>query len=270
MADEEEGAQSKLELATVWLVIGGTLYAIGFLVVTFHLARYGVTTVIWLRPQYLVAGIWCVIPLLIFSAGLAMGVSSYAEPFLGRSHVAPKFVRGMRHFYGVVQGVFGFSFGFVLVYVAIERGLHTSQRSSLLISLKLGGYAFSMTLIIGILAFLSSSYKSEQKSKVPLVASHSDQTISLPHQISILAGRIMWAFAFLALAVLYVWYFSTAIYGGIPSTLGGGKSRTVVFLPGSSADPNPVILDATGKRSIPYQLILETDSNYYSGINITG
>ena len=42
------------------------LYLLGFLVVLMHTSRYGIATVDWGRPYYILAGSWLAIPPLIF------------------------------------------------------------------------------------------------------------------------------------------------------------------------------------------------------------
>ncbi len=44
------------------------LYLLGFMVVTRHLSRYGVSSFTLLRVQYLVAGFWLLVPITVYLA----------------------------------------------------------------------------------------------------------------------------------------------------------------------------------------------------------
>lgn len=56
-----EGPEVSKGLATAVVV----LYVVGFLVVTFHLAQFGFVPMSRLLPQYLLAGVWCLLPTLM-------------------------------------------------------------------------------------------------------------------------------------------------------------------------------------------------------------
>ena len=63
----------------------------------------------------------------------------------------------------------------------------------------------------------------------------------------------------------YLSYFTFRVYSQIPFWAGGGKAQTIAFLlkVDSKAEVSPVSPDkATQDRSIPYKLILETDTSY--------
>jgi hypothetical protein len=69
------------------------------------------------------------------------------------------------------------------------------------------------------------------------------------------------AFFFLA----YTKQFSQNVYAEIPFAVGGGKPESVVFLlkhDSTGLNSAPVVRDKMSDRSIPYNLILETDNSY--------
>jgi len=65
-----KGLEASKVLGSVALV----LYVVGFLVVTFHVAQFGFVPVSWLRPQYLLAGIWCLLPTLLLVWIISYGI----------------------------------------------------------------------------------------------------------------------------------------------------------------------------------------------------
>jgi hypothetical protein len=65
------------------------------------------------------------------------------------------------------------------------------------------------------------------------------------------------------LIVLYVHSFSVSVYSTIPATLGGGRPQRVVFLIESDIRHTPpLVIDSSGTRSVPYNLLLSTDNSY--------
>ena len=104
--------------AKAGLSIVGLLYALGFLVVTFHLSKFGVAPVTWLRPQYLLTGIWCLLPLLLFTCGLAFAGMQFSEPWIRYSLVVPRRTRRYRHIVGAFQGCI--TLAAVLVFISIQ------------------------------------------------------------------------------------------------------------------------------------------------------
>jgi hypothetical protein len=61
----------ELDFAKQGASIVGAVYVVGYLVVTFRWSQFDVIPVAWLRLQYLAAGIWCLLPVTLFSAALA-------------------------------------------------------------------------------------------------------------------------------------------------------------------------------------------------------
>ena len=64
------------------------------------------------------------------------------------------------------------------------------------------------------------------------------------------------------MGVAYIRCFSTTVYPVIPSTVGGGRPQGVVFLLDKERGVPPVMPDGSGARSVPYKLLLKTDSTY--------
>jgi len=67
----------------------------------------------------------------------------------------------------------------------------------------------------------------------------------------------------LMIVLCYVLWFSVNIYPNIPFSMGGGKPLTVVFFRGDKPMPDEIQkADASGNRSISYQLLLATEKSF--------
>jgi hypothetical protein len=265
-----ENAHSRLGLniadpAKVGVSIVGLLYALGFLVVTFHLSEFGVAPVTWLRPQYLLAGIWCLLPLLIFTCGFALAAMQFSEPWIRYSLVVPRRTRRYRYIVGAFQGCIMLVTVFVFVSIVIagldapfaliaKRAGHGFDRlgPSSIITLKLGGL---FLLIAACVFWAKASFSSMAHSPV--------EQVRMDRRLAFFSSGLMGVFASLVFAVLYVYSFSVLVYSVIPLELGGGRPQSVVFLIDSAKQQTPpLVVDSSGTRSVPYNLLLITDSNY--------
>jgi hypothetical protein len=255
----EENASTRLgltmpDLAKVGVGIVGITYAVGFLVVTFHLSAFGVAPVAWLRPQYLLAGIWCFLPALWVVCGIAIVPTGLLEPWIRGSLDVPPRTRRARHVLGGFQGLALVFCVFVVLSLSINSLVTPSEPkiwgAGSIIALRLGFLSlFSAAAIVSGIYLLYGAIKFGPMRK--------DQRI-----MTISVGILMLVIA-LQIAVTYVRIFSDAVYSAIPSTYGGGRPQSVVFLIDRvDQRPSPVIPDSSGTRSIPYNLLLVTDSNY--------
>jgi MFS family permease len=245
---------SSLEVSKIVVGGVGALYVIGFLVVTFHVAQFGFVSVSWLRPQYLLAGIWCLLPLLLFISDLAFVGLQIVEPWIKYSNVVSKRTRRYRYVKSVIQGLAGMfaATGFVSILILWATGqpVKATWSPSTVIALKLAGLCLA-AFVLGTLGitWLTAAAESEETRTDRFVARFSLGTV-----VCLMA---------LAVGIAYIRYFSIAVYSAIPSTLGGGRPQTVVFLlDRSHSDPPPVAADGSGSRSVSYHLLLKTDNTY--------
>jgi hypothetical protein len=263
------------DLARIGVGIVGMFYALGFLVVTFHLSRFGVAPVTWLRPQYLLAGIWCLLPLLLFAGGLAFASLQIAEPWIRYSMVVPRKTRIYRHIVGSIQGIGSLFGAFLFISSAISvvvgpsffYGRYRWGHSSM-ITLKLA--ALSIATIVCALASFSTfralgGVPSVRSTVISAESTHGQRLVSmrLDRWAALISLGALLTFATLVFILLYVHSFSVLVYSSIPSALGGGKPQSVVFLIDSRIQNTaPVVVDTSGTRSVPYNLLLTTDSSY--------
>ena len=208
------------------------LYVTGFLVVAFYLSRYGASSVAVLQLQYLVAGIWVLVPPVVYISLL---------------HVGRRFERR------VVPDVRGFNwrrFAISLVLTSVPSGLFlvllamipsVSQGMTWKIGVRL--FLFFLTLVI-----LSQLFWTSRQAD-PKVETHwRNRRDAAPFYL-----------ASLMLAVLcYALWFSVRLYPLIPFSLGGGKPLTVVFFEGEKRMPDEIQkANQSDKRSVPYKLLLD-------------
>jgi len=67
----------------------------------------------------------------------------------------------------------------------------------------------------------------------------------------------------LMIVLCYAVWFSARVYPLIPFSLGGGKPLIVAFFEGEKKMPDEIQrAGQSSKRSVPYQLLLETDRSF--------
>jgi hypothetical protein len=245
------------DLAKLGVAIVGLIYAVGFLVVTFHLSKFDVAPVTWLRPQYLLAGIWCLLPPLWLVCGLAIIAQAMLSPWIRGSLDVPRRTRIYRH---VVGGIQGFAMT-VVVLGFLAFGIDSVVNPSFSGRLKLWSHASFIALGLFLLLLLSAA--ALIAGMYPLLGAANPEPMRTDRRIMTLSLGIPVLFLALLMALDYVRLFSNAVYSAIPSTYGGGRQQNVVFLiDRADQRPSPVIPDSSGTRSIPYNLLLVTESNY--------
>jgi len=234
----------------------GAVYVLGFLVVTFYLSQFGVTINNWLQIQYLLAGFWCLIPLIVFVLALAFTGLELVAPWIKYSLDVPKRTRNYRFITGSIEGVAVLiaSFIFITEIISWLATKHYNMSwSSALITLKLFGLLLAAVILM-VFGFVNLC-------KLDEVATRNKDRID--RQISILSLNLLFAAAGIYIFLIYIWFFSITIYAVIPGEYGGGKPETVAFILSKGQGQNyPIKADASGYKSIPYKLLLQTD-NYY-------
>lgn len=194
-------------------------YILGLVVVSGHLNKYGVTYIGVLRINYIMAGIWALVPILlalIYSFLLFCVLVSVSPPF---ARVVAKISNrdiaeytktnrfGVPAFFllpsslGVMVFVYG-SFEIITGRKIFDLFVYNSR----LIFLS----AISFVIIPGILLFFSTNNRYKSKNNV-------FRNVFI----------CVWAITHL---IVYVDYFSYDVYGQIPGYIGGGKLKVVRLL----------------------------------------
>jgi hypothetical protein len=253
MTEEGEPGNPKLDVAKDGASILAAVYAVGYLVVTFRLSPFSVTPITWLRLQYLAAGIWCLLPFVLFTSALAFGGILFFEPWMKswRKGVidVPTRTRNYRYIKGSVLSAFILVAGFAEISRVLDGILVPASsgwwKSSYDITLNLA-WRTLVAAVVTLFVAAPTTVKDE----------------SIEKEVFRFCLNTLYFCAAIALWVNYIFYFALTVYPAIPSTLGGGRPQSVVFIIDSGEHTSPVIADSSRTRSIPYKLLLQTENSY--------
>jgi hypothetical protein len=158
-----------------------------------------------------------------------------------------------RHTVGAIQGIS--SLLGVFVYIAIAMSLVAGNSWHLQYRWGPSSVSTLKFAVLLVIAATSGRYAIRSFSGVSQYSDRIDRWLALI-SFGVLASLIS-----LACTLMYVHSFS--VYPFIPSSFGGGRPERVVFLVESGTKQTaPVIIDSSGTRSVPYNLVLTTDSSY--------
>jgi hypothetical protein len=227
------------------------LYLCGFLVVSIHLSSYGVYSIALLRGQYLVAGV------------LSLGPLCLTVLIFARLHTSFEgFPVGLLH----ASGWSGTKQIFRLVFALLWEAITIFALCSFMID---GFASIFMPNVRDILPshwrvfswitaqsmlFIFFLMRTWQVSRGR--STHDSQGIRKTFQLAFLAACSILFF------LVYLSYFARRLYSEIPFTIGGGKPQTVVFLTKQNDKQFTLLAEQSSGRSIPYELLLETDLAY--------
>ncbi len=183
----------------------GSLYAVGYLVVSVHLSRYGISSLELFKLHYLVAGFWCAAPLSCYF----LITSAFQGIVLSWANQNPKPLKGMS-----ARGVKAF--------------------------LICGNVAFAIGLVVAFLSGWTANFRGTVKAHGVLIAEFLLLLFSIefvwkfftqPIQLAaaptvtkwLFSGSVAKLFAFFIFAPLFTYLrlFSTDIYPYIPFAWGG-------------------------------------------------
>ena len=232
----------------------GWIYALGLAVVTLHLARYGASGLGLLQEQYVLAGMWALLPLGAIGFVCAVIAGTAFEEFW-RMDADPASTRKQRWLMigrKVRQGVFaalgwllvaGFFLGFVIPPIAGSGITALGGWTLLTIAAKVAGFAAALALFV--IAGLGSIVGEGKQN--PVLG-----TVMLGTALFVLLG--------------YVGFFTASVYPLIPATVGGGQPRRIqILLRSSAADASAAALlrGAALSTSLSEHLLLfATDKAY--------
>lgn len=214
----------------------GFVYLVGFLVVTRHLSRYGVSSFSIFQLQYLVAGAWVIAPFALM--GLMHTASQRFERRALSVQSEDEEISWRRRL--VVAGVTNIPGGLAMCALAVFVG-------------KIEGVSWSTA------ALLSAFYLALMFSAELLWASWKTpkHTWWVNRQASPFYATLL-----ISIFLVYVFFFAMRVYPLIPYSLGGGKPLTVAFLLGEKKIPDFLARDSSSYRSLPYKLLAATDKTF--------
>ena len=249
-------ATQALELvAKVTAGIIGLIYLCGFIVVSMRLSEYGALSSALLRGQYLVAGVFSLGPFFLTAFFAALFEMEFKKFPFG---VLPS--AGWPRVWGVCRALGRSVWGLLSVYIVL--GAFVAAVVSIFVPTFKGLLWTHWRTILWLM--LQSGMVILMSSKtweVALQLGTGEMQGALP-KVFLLILRVGFC---LILFLGYLSYFTFRVYSQIPFWAGGGKAQTIAFLlkVDSKAEVSPVSPDkATQDRSIPYKLILETDTSY--------
>lgn len=242
--DAGAGSGPKLEDVSKFLALGlVVLYLLGFLVVAYNLSQYGVSSMAVLKLQYLLAGIWLLLPLAVLSLLIAGFLAFSWLPLpKGKPRIRlVGFTSLIASFALVLATLSAFGVNVVAFYDKGSTHANFIDRVSILAG------------IVAMAAFfwyVGRILKDEPNEKMNRNIQKTAVFYFLTASVLILLG--------------YVSFFARNWYPLIPYSLGGGKPASVVFLLKTEMGhgESPVISDSSGMRSIPYKLLFVTDKTF--------
>src|SRR5262245_26707938 len=193
------GPESFAHRVERWTKIGvpllGALYVIGFAVSAFQLAHYGVSPLGLVRAQYLLAGVWALMPFAFLLTLIALILIAIKVETAATKHI---------QFEHVVQVIIGFA-GFILLWALSWRWVPFEFPPLSRVGPVLG---FALIISVALWAACSSPWKSRFWNAVSATAGA--------------ALTIIFTIGYLAC-------FAATIYPLIPSAIGGGRPARVTI-----------------------------------------
>ncbi len=219
-----------------------TIYLFGFLVVMRHLSRYGVSSLTVLKLQYLVAGLWLVMPIVLFTV---LYSSTEAINLLRPRTTLGRHIVG----YALLKSVAGLVLLILASFIISEFGFESVFRQGWKILLAFFGFYLAIETLVWLNWTCWKRTRGTEASDIPWWL---DRNL-----------RIFYATLLGLVSLSYLSYFAVHVYPLIPYSLGGGKPLTAIFLlKAQEKDSLPVIRDGCTSRSVPYKLLLTTDRTF--------
>ncbi|WP_420128781.1 hypothetical protein [Longimicrobium sp.] len=245
-----------LDLVKAGGLIIGVLYGLGFLVVTLHLSQYHVLPFGLLRVQYLLAGIWVLVPLATVVVPLiwvaAVLHNEYQQKKVIQHGRVKRIVFHAKKLLFALAVAIGWLnvAGQMFVFSAPEFRVHWQSIEAVSL-IKYAGVILAYGTLMASTVYSTFLFLGDVDGE-HLRASAND----------LLWGIAFGSFSFM-LSIGYIMHFSTSAYPHIPAVLGGGAPVEVVMLP-EDADSIPLRNRVTAaiKQAHVYYLLLETDQAY--------
>jgi hypothetical protein len=218
------------------------LYVAGFVVATVYYSQFDVTSLALLRPQYVLAGFWFFLPLIIVASVFVLAYAYYQSWHVVEMDF-PK-SRSLR-FAVICLSISGLMMAVLAVTFALDPFLTKTGRIRLNSAAWVGSHliqVLSQTVpILGFGALLLWAYR--------------DPGGPTWRKVRI-AGRLVGCSVLLVFALHYLQWFGTNVFPAIPQSIGGGQPLLVQFILKAEGQPGEQTL------SEPWLLILEEPETY--------
>jgi hypothetical protein len=243
-------------LSKLALAAAGLLYVVGLIVTALHLMQFGVFSLSLVRPHYVLAGTWPVLPLAFLAALAAWTLTAWdddrpSSPPLSASSAARWWHRLVRVNALVSPVVAWVAIVFMVASYVATRG---SAIPWTLRQIVLGGLAF-LAFFAG-LALLSAATWSG--ARVPR------ETAGRARHWQGAVRTVAFASLLVFCLLGYLRFFVDHVYPAIPSRIGGGKPIPVTIVLKAPETVSTIGLPSrTGEaRALRCELIVDSDKTY--------
>jgi hypothetical protein len=254
MAEESgsifEALGLKEERITRLLPLGlGAAYIVGFLIVGLQLAGYGASPLELVKLQYLAAGFWFGLVVLFYYALTALFRSFFLEKEEAESGRLPRKHRSINVLSSIVMG---------LAFCSFPAPTYLFQkmprfREAVAV---LSAWHHSLIPIVLTLVFVDILIQVYFLARERPVR---------PDKLQFWKGFFIVLAPFTAVLLLTscVQFFARGVYPNISFSLGGGKTRQVIFWLGPSTGATESFLERDGTKSytVPYELLVESENS---------
>lgn len=236
-------------IGRVTLTVAALSYVVGFCVVCIHSAQFGVSSLELLKPYYILAGLWLVLPLVSIAVMSAFAVAVFfsagwfpADSWKGR---LKRFAWAL----GIWLSLLSIVFAIVARYLPSIRAtpdLSQFANYSRVLRELAGLYCWITGFTLFGLMFWRGSHNATQKHAQALMRSMA----------------AVFAVFLMLVSLEYLVWFSRTLFPLIPQSLGGGKPIVIRLISSSvPANGNELSIADEARLSMPCQLLLEqTDS----------
>jgi hypothetical protein len=233
----------------------GAIYLLGFLVVAIELAGYDASPLELVKIQYLAAGFWFSLVVILYCATVAIAQSFFSSKWQSRASANPRKQRHSRMLGSIVVGVVLLAANSMSSYQIRLYGWLFPRRVGHLADIL--GWQHSLLLVVLLLVF------SDITAQIYFLLT---DTAVRPEK------RQFWKWLFIFISLFWFVFgifsciqaFSRDVYPRIPFSLGGGKTRQVIFWLGANTGAADSFLKRDKSNSgytIPYELLVESENS---------
>lgn len=246
------------------LYVAGLTYVLGFLVTSVHFSEYNVSSLNLIRPHYILAGFWLLLPIIVLVTIAGAIILAFGMQFVNLEKSRRSVIKIIWKF-GIIifMGLFG-SIMFMGTLLGILAEGSPKLESWVVDSL--GPYKYKAFAYIGALTLLTVLiyilFKKLTKDTEGSTITHGRAEVQekaihifLPFLIAL----------FLVTLFSYIGFFSVNIYPRIPSAIGGGKPILVTLYLKPDTTISQVGLNnkvTPSQHNIDVMLRLEQDKMY--------